>query len=155
MALDTVHQVFDIVGNIAAMVGLIGAYLAYRQWKEQKSKRQVEYLRDFSCSIMGNPDMAAFVYMIERDKSIGYVNGEFKSQKNEQVVDFALCCLSNYVALRNSKLISEDEFRFAKYVLKHTLENPEVKEYLKFLDGIVKDDRDAHPYKQLLEEAEK
>ncbi len=151
LSLGNVESIFGIIESIAVTVCLVGAWVAYRQWKDQKSERQIEYQKDFSSSIMENPDMAAFVHMIEREKSIGYEDGKFSSSEKERIVDFALCRLSNYVELKKSGLVSGEDFHFIDYVLKHTFENKEIQDYLRFLLKVVKDDKNAHPYKQLLE----
>ena len=152
LSLGNIESVFNIIESVAVATGLVGAWFAYRQWKDQKSERQIEYQIDFSSSIMENPDMAAFIRMIEREKSIGYENGKFSPPENERIVDLALCRLSNYVELKKSGLINSEKFQFINYVLAHTLANAEVKKYLKsLLDDVVGGEMDAHPYKQLLE----
>ena len=97
MTLQEVQSIFSIVESFAVIVGLISAFVAYNQWKERKSERQIQYLKDFSSSIMGDSDMASFIHMVEREGGVGFVNGCFKPEKNERIVDYALCRLSNYI----------------------------------------------------------
>ena len=155
MALQDVQSIFSIAESIAVIVGLISVCVTYKQWRGQKTNRQIQYLKDFSSSIMENSDMASFINMIEHEDSIGYKDGKFVSNEHERIVDHALCYLSNYVALIESELVNEKDFQFARYVLKHTLKNKEIQSYLKFLEGVVDGNRNAHPYKQLLEYEDK
>ena len=149
--LKNLESIFSIIESIAVVIGLISAVVAYRQWKERKSERQIQYLSDFSSSIMGNPDMATFIHMVEREDGVGFANGCFKPQENERIVDYALCHLSNYVVLKNSNLIDAKDFQFLDYILNHSLENAEIQAYLKFLQNVVQGNKAIHPYKQLVD----
>ena len=149
--LENLESIFSILESIAVVVGLIGVYIVYCQRKEQKSERQFQYVKDFSSSIMGDPDMAAFIHMIERKDGIGFENGVFKPAENERVVDYALCRLSNYVVLRKNELADSKDFQFIDYVLKQTLENVEIKAYLSYMLDVVQGDKSVHPYNQLLD----
>lgn len=53
--------------------------------------------------------------------------------------------------LKNSKLIDTKDFQFLDYVLNRSLENVEIKDYLKFLQDVIRNAEDVHPYKQLLD----
>lgn len=151
LSIGNVESIFGVIESIAIVAALVGVWVAYRQWKDQKSDRHILYMKDFSSSVMENPDMSAFIHMIERDGCIGFKNGTFETPEKERIVDFALCRLSNYVALKESKSIDVKDYQFIDYILKHSLENYEVKAYLNFLLRVVQGDSDAHPYKQLLE----
>ena len=86
MALQDVQSIFSIAESIAVIVGLISVCVTYKQWRGQKTNRQIQYLKDFSSSIMENSDMASFINMIEHESSVGYKDGKFDSNENERVV---------------------------------------------------------------------
>lgn len=150
----------DYGEKIAVIAGFV---FAIQQWIGQKKQLQIKYTEKFSSSIMKDKDIADFIHMIEREGSVGFSvfceNGKrvgvFNNPENERKTDYALTTLSNFLLLKKKKIISEKNFQFYDYVLEHTLKNDEIQEYLKFLlDDVVKGNRDAHPYKLLLDASE-
>lgn len=109
-------------------VTVIGAWIAYKQWKKNSSLKKADYINELTGKIRGDKDIKEMIYLLEYEKD--WYCEEFHDDDDiEPKMDKTLSYFSYICYLKEEKIISEKEFKFFKYKVEHFLRNEQLQDY--------------------------
>lgn len=124
---------FDFFGKFYSYLinffAISGGVVALFQWHSSIKTRRAEYVNTLFTELNENEKIRQTLYVFYYDEQDWY-NKDFHGSDSEPVVDDTLNYLSYICYLRESHLISKNEFEFFKYAVDQSLHSRQVKEYL-------------------------
>ncbi len=119
-----------IISCVTAVVALVGAVVAFMQWRDAKKIERANRLCEIISLLRTDKGIMRVMYYIEYNKT--WYTEDFHDSKDsiERDVDRAFSYISYYCYLIDQKILNEDEVKLFKYNIYQVLRNGDSIKYL-------------------------